>query len=89
MTMAKKKRVRPYHSLEEIQMRKEQLDEVIELENEEIKRLWGVLTEKNDEQSPGEQIAKYVKYGIMAYDGMMTLRKLKRNYGSLMNIFRR
>ena len=34
--MAKKKRVRPYHSLEEIQMRKEQLSEVIELEDEEI-----------------------------------------------------
>ena len=37
--MAKKRRVRPYHSIEEIQMRKEQLDEVIELENEEIKQL--------------------------------------------------
>lgn len=88
--MTKKKRVvRPYHSLEEIQMRKEQLDEVIELENEEIKRLWGVLTEKEGELSRSEQIIKYVKYGIMAYDGVMTLQKLKRNYGSILNIFRR
>ena len=87
--MAKKKRVRPYHSLEEIQMRKEQLDEVIELENEEIKRLWGELTEKEEEMSRSEQILKCVKYGIMAYDGMMTLHKLKRNYGSILNIFRR
>ena len=88
--MAKKKRVvRPYHSLEEIQMRKEQLDVVIELENEEIKRLWGVLTEKEGELSRSEQIIKYVKYGIMAYDGVMTLQKLKRNYGSILNIFRR
>ena len=86
--MARKKRVRPYHSLEEIQMRKEQLDEVIELEDKEIKRLWSVLTEKDEEQSPAEQISKYVKYGMMAYDGMMTLRKLKRNYGSILNIFR-
>lgn len=87
--MARKKRVRPYHSLEEIQMRKEQLDEVIELENEEIKRLWGQLAADDENLSRGEQITKYIKYGMMAYDGVMTLRKLKRNYGSILNIFRR
>ena len=87
--MAKKKRVRPYHSLEEIQMRKEQLDEVIELENEEIKRLWGQLTSDDEALSRGEQITKYIKYGMMAFDGVMTLRKLKRNYGGILNIFRR
>ncbi len=87
--MARKKRVRPYHSLEEIQLRKEQLDEVIELENEEIKRLWGQLSKDDEELSRGEQITKYIKYGMMAYDGVMTLRKLKRNYGSILNIFRK
>lgn len=87
--MAKKLRVRPYNSLEEIQMRKEQLDEVIELENKEIKRLWGQLTENNEELSRGQQIGKYIEYGIMAFDGVMTLRKLQRNYGSFLNIFRR
>jgi hypothetical protein len=87
--MARKKRVRPYHSLEEIQMRKEQLDEVIELENEEIKRLWGQLASDDENLSRGEQITKYIKYGMLAYDGVMTLRKLKRNYGSILNIFRR
>lgn len=87
--MARKKRVRPYHSLEEILMRKEQLDEVIELENEEIKRLWGQLAADDENLSRGEQITKYIKYGMMAYDGVMTLRKLKRNYGSILNIFRR
>lgn len=70
-------------------MRKEQLDEVIELENEEIKRLWGQLTTDDEELSRGEQITKYIKYGMMAYDGLMTFRKLKRNYGSILNIFRR
>ncbi len=87
--MAKKLRVRPYNSLEEIQMRKEQLDEVIELENKEIKRLWGQLTENNEDLSRGQQIGKYIEYGIMAFDGVMTLRKLQRNYGSFLNIFRR
>ena len=87
--MAKKLRVRPYNSLEEIQMRKEQLDEVIELENKEIKRLWGQLIENNEDLSRGQQIGKYIEYGIMAFDGVMTLRKLQRNYGSFLNIFRR
>jgi len=87
--MAKKRRVRPYYSLEEIQMRKEQLDEVIELEDKEIKRLWGQLTDNNEDLSRGQQIGKYIEYGILAFDGVMTLRKLQRNYGSLLNIFRR
>ena len=87
--MARKRRVRPYHSLEEIQMRKEQLSEVIELENAEIKRLWGELGKEDGRLSRGKQISKYIEYGIMAYDGMMVLRKLKHNYGSILNIFRR
>lgn len=87
--MAKKERIKPYHSLEEIQMRKEQLDEVIDLENEEIRRLWVQLTNEDQELSRGEQITKYIKYGMMAYDGMMLLHKLKRSYGSILNIFRR
>jgi hypothetical protein len=87
--MAKKERIKPYHSLEEIQMRKEQLDEVIELENEEIRRLWVQLTNEDQELSRGEQIAQFIKYGFMAYDGFMTFRKLKNSYGSILNIFRR
>ena len=87
--MAKKKRIRPYHSLEEIQLRKEQLSEVIELEDQEIKRLWDELTAKGEEPSRGEQIAQFIKYGVMAYDGFMLFHKLKNNYGSIFNIFRR
>ena len=81
--------IRPYQSLEEIQMRKEQLSEVIDLENQEIKRLWDQLAEKDEELSRGEQIAQFIKYGFMAYDGFMTFRKLKNSYGSILNIFRR
>jgi hypothetical protein len=87
--MAKKRRTKPYHSLEEIQMRKEQLSEIIELEDQELKRLWEQLTEEEKEMSRGEQIARFIKYGIMAYDGFMTFHKLKRNYGNILNIFRR
>ena len=87
--MAKKRKIRPYHSLEAIQMRKEQLYEVIDLENQEIKRLWEQLTTDDEQLTRGEQISRYIQYGMLAYDGVMTLRKLKRNYGSFLNIFKR
>ena len=88
--MNKKRRVRPYNSLEELQMRKEQLTEIIELENDEIKRLWNILSKDDEEElSRGKQIMKYVKYGMMAYDGIMLFQKLKQNYGSVLNIFKR
>ncbi|MBP5340259.1 MAG: hypothetical protein J6Z14_13320 [Prevotella sp.] len=87
--MAKKTKQRSYSSLEEILMRKEQLTEVIHLEDREIKRLWTDLTTEEEGATTGSQIGKYISYGVMAYDGLMMMRKLKRNYGSLLSIFRR
>lgn len=88
--MAKKKRrVRPYNSIEELQMHIEQLREVIELEDIEIKRLWGQLTTEEESLSRGKKIKKYIEYGVMAYDGIMMFRKLKHAYGGFLNIFRR
>lgn len=78
-----------YSSIEQMQQRKEQLREVISLEDKEIHRLWTQLTSEDKHASRGEQIAAFVSYGVMAYDGIMMLRKLKRGYGNLLNIFRR
>lgn len=77
-----------YNSIEQMQRRKEQLREVIDLEDKEIGRLWTHLTDSS-QTSYGSQIAALVTYGVMAYDGIIMLRKLKRGYGSLLNIFRR
>ena len=85
----KGKQKRAYGSIEQMQLRKEQLHDVIELEDKEIRRLWTQLTSNDKNASKGEQIAAFVSYGVMAYDGLMMLRKLKRGYGSLLNIFRR
>ncbi|MBO7140042.1 MAG: hypothetical protein J6W75_04905 [Bacteroidaceae bacterium] len=85
----KGKQKRAYSSIEQMQMRKEQLQEVIELEDNEIRRLWTQLTDNNKNATKGEQIGTFVSYGVMAYDGLLMLRKLKRGYGSLLNIFRR
>lgn len=87
--MAKKTKQRTYSSLEEILLRKEQLTEVIQLEDQEIKRLWTALTTEEEGATKGSQIGKYISYGVMAYDGLMMMRKLRKNYGSLLGIFRR
>ena len=70
-------------------MRKEQLKEVLQLEDKEIKRLWTALSTEEPNLSPGAQLGKYISYGIMAYDGLMMVRKLRKGYGGLLNIFRR
>ena len=87
--MERKKETRSFQTLEEIELHKEQLKEVIELEDKEIKRLWDELTAEEKSLSRGEQISRYISYGLMVYDGVMTISKLKRNYGNLLNIFRR
>ncbi len=79
----------PYVSLEQLQQRKEQLREIIALEDKEIHRLWTQLAGKDKNSSRGDQLAAYVSYGVMAYDTFMMLRKLKKGYGSILNIFRR
>ena len=78
-----------YTSLEQLHQRKEQLQEIIGLEDKEIHRLWSQLIAKDKNSSRGEQLAAFVSYGVMAYDGVMMLRKLKKGYGSMLNIFRR
>ena len=78
-----------YSSIEQMQQRKEQLREVIHLEDKEILRLWAQLTSTGKNARRSDQIASFVSYGVMAYDGFKMLRKLKRGYGSLLNIFRR
>ena len=85
--MQKEKTIHTYNSMEELLMRKEQLSEVIDLEDQEIKRLWSVLNAKDEQSTATQQMAKYFSYGVMAYDGLMMLRKLRRGYGNFLNIF--
>ena len=83
----KEKTVRVYNSMEELTMRKEQIAEVIDLEDQEIKRLWNALTAKDEQSTHTQQMSKYFSYGVMAYDGLMLLRKLRKGYGNVLNIF--
>lgn len=78
-----------YSSLEDLERRKRQLNDVIQLENRELKRISDRLLNKDGRASRGEQLAQYLSYGAMVFDGVMTMRKLKKYYGSMTAIFKR
>lgn len=78
-----------YRTLQEIRLRKEQIREAIDKENQAIGSSWNSLFVRREETTRGEYVAKVASYGITAFDAFMTFRKLKRNYGGIMKLISR
>lgn len=78
-----------YRTLEEIRLRKEKIREAIDKENLAIGSSWNSLFVRREETTRGEYLANLVSYGVTVFDAMMTLRKLKRNYGGIMKLISR
>lgn len=78
-----------YRTLEEIRLRKEKIREAIDKENLAIGSSWSSLFVRREETTRGEYLANLVSYGVTVFDAMMTLRKLKRNYGGIMKLISR
>ena len=72
-----------YNTLEEIQLRKQQLQTDIQKHNEHIGALWHDLTTPEASNSKGELIANLVANSVTAIDGFLLVRKLMKTYGSL------
>ena len=72
-----------FKTLEEIQLRKEQLQSDIHAKNERISTLWHELTAPQPSSSKGELIASLVTNSITAIDGFLLVRKLMKTYGWL------
>lgn len=72
-----------YNTLEEIQLRKQELQAGIEEQNEQISTLWRELTTPQESSSKGELIANLVANSVTAIDGFLLVRKLMKTYGSL------
>ncbi len=72
-----------YHTLEEIEHRKEELQATIHDQSEQIGTLWHELTAPQKSTTRGEMIAHLVTNSITAIDGFLLVRKLIRNYGFL------
>lgn len=78
-----------YNTLEEIQLRRNQLSEDIEREGEQIAVLWGDLFKRNEDSTRGEQIATLIANSITAIDAFLLVRKLIKNYSGVFRFFHR
>lgn len=74
-----------YNTLEEIQMRRDQLSESIEQDKVLIGNLWGELFTKREDATKGELIASIVTKSITAIDAFLMVRKLINNYGHVLS----
>ena len=72
-----------YHTLEEIQLRKEELQADIQKEGDQIGLLWRTLFAPQKASSKGELVAHLVTNSITAIDGFLLVRKLFKSYGHL------
>lgn len=87
--MARKRPIREFNSLEDIELRKAQLADSINSDEKEISLTWQYINLKEENASISDRISSAISYGLMAYDGVMTIRKLKNSFGSLRHIFKK
>lgn len=77
------KNTRTYNSLEDIQLRKDELSEAIRKNNEQISTLWYGLFTPQKANTKGEMVTNIISNCITAVDAFMLARKLMNRYGSL------
>ncbi len=82
-------RIHTYNTLEEIRLRKDQLSEAIETDNEKIGTLWNSIFTKREDSTKGEYIASMVTNTITAVDAFLLVRKLIKNYSGILSLFSR
>lgn len=74
-----------YNTLEEIQIRRDQLTESLEQDKVQIDKLWNELFTKREDATKGELIASVVTKSITAIDAFLMVRKLMKNYGHVLS----
>ena len=78
-----KKQQSSFNTLEEIRLRKEELEDQIQKDNSQISSLWNQVFVKREDTTKGDYIASIVTNSITVIDLFLLFRKLKKNYGSL------
>jgi hypothetical protein len=76
-----------YNTLEEIQLRRNQLSEAIEHDRDLIADKWGELFKTNENPTKGEFIATLITNSITAIDAFLLARKMMKNYSGLFKFF--
>lgn len=79
----------PYNTLEDIQLRKDELRDNIQQQSGQISTIWRELTTPHPANSKGEMIAGLITNSITAIDGFLLVRKLIRSYGSIFGLGRK
>ena len=75
-----------FHTLEDIQKRKEELAAGIQKESDQISTLWHTLVMPPKNATKGEMVANIVSKSVTAIDALLRVRKLMKTYG---HIFRK
>lgn len=70
-----------YHTLDEIRLRKEELQEKIQGDNQKFASMWNQLFLQREKGSKGDYIAEIVSNAFVAFDAFMLVRKLLKTYG--------
>lgn len=78
-----------YRTLEEIRQRKNELRRQIDRDNEHISQLWGSLFVKRKDSTTGQFVTNLLSHGAMMIDAFLLVRKLRRDYGGLIQSLRR
>ena len=73
----------PYKTIEEIQLRKSELNAEIQKSSQQIGDLWHELFLPKKASSKGEFIANIISNSITAIDAFLLVKKLINNYGWL------
>jgi hypothetical protein len=81
--------VNTYNTLEEIQLRRDQLSEDINREGEKIATMWNGMFKQQENSTRGEYIATLVANSITAIDAFLLVRKLIKNYSGVLDFFKR
>lgn len=75
-----------YNTLEEVQVKKDELSDKIQKQNDEIAELWNNLMEPKKANTKGEFIANVISNAITAFDAFMLVRKLTTQYSDFFNV---
>lgn len=78
-----------YRTLEEIRQRKNELRRQIDRDNEHISQLWGSLFVKRKDSTTGQFVTNLLSHGAMIIDAFLLVRKLRRDYGGVIQSLRR
>lgn len=78
-----------YHTIEEIEARREELRDELSKSNEQMSNLWASLTATHRPNTRGELITSIISKSITAFDAFMLGRKLFMQYKHLFRRKRR